>query len=269
MVKKITDLNILLINTPEEAKKYADYNGKTLADNEKAIFDNDLFKDGKNPDGTDKYKVDDIKNAVALLANLKEAQASLPTEKADNDNNLSANGNDLLITFLEQRRNNTIAYRAVNVEKAGISPTDKTPVDAIVKEYQSLQHQRVNRKLEAAKREVDLALISIEKEGEKQDREIEKAQKAIDKNMSIAEANAYKTRVEAIVNALKADLAVGQPGYKILHEMVNIQRRIADVMFKYSSTLPNSLGSIIRTGVADPYSNDPFTKSSYLADDLP
>src|SRR4051812_32067477 len=100
MVKKINDLDIRGINTPEEAKNYPNYNGKPLEDSKKPIFDSTLFK---NADGT--FKVDDIRNAVALLANLTEANDNLPDEKLfdpkTKTTNLTDNGNNLLITFLE------------------------------------------------------------------------------------------------------------------------------------------------------------------------
>src|SRR4051794_40589770 len=115
MVKKRDDLIGIITDFPS-AKNYNDYNGKPLEESEKTIFDNDLLKK-KNPDGTlsTDPDLDKLRDTVALLANLKEAQTNLVTEKSS-ETGLSTNGNALLVALMGERRNNSVAYQLVNEE---------------------------------------------------------------------------------------------------------------------------------------------------------
>ncbi|CAG8473873.1 14671_t:CDS:10 [Ambispora leptoticha] len=269
--KKITDADIIAINTLQKAKDYS-YNGKNLEDNEKTIFDSDLLKvkdaDGnivKNTDGSDKIDEDKLRETVVLLVNLKIAQAELENEKNDAEKNLSKEGNDLLINFLDNRRNNKVSYQLVNTEENG-----EKRVDKIFHDYQTIQYRRINRKLTAEIKAADAALSSISNEVEKQLKEIEKADKELKKNQTQAEARAYRDKVQNIINALKADLKPGQVAYNILNRAVESQRRIAETVYRIKTTLTiPTLGSIIETAVAEPYSDKKYAHPTYLGEGLP
>lgn len=260
MVANITEING--INSIDDAKNYANYNGQPLDNSEKAIF-NSLFLKKTKPDGTLEDDLDKVRGTMTLLANLKEAQAELPKEQSSSEENLSTEGNELLIEFLNERRKDSVAYQLVNTY------TNSEQVDKIIKDYQKVQFRKENKSLKAEERVALAACISIAREGEEKDKKIKEARKVMDENMSIAEAKAYKTRVQSIVNALKADLDAGGVGRRLLKEIFEVQKRTANVIFRVSSSESNSLGSIIETGIKAPYSNSSYTHPTYLSDDLP
>src|SRR5437016_6211009 len=119
MVKTRNDFNLFnglsLVDAIKKAKDHK-YNGKDLDNSEKVIFDSALLKE-KDSTGNEVIKLDDFKNAAALLDNLKKAQAELENEKNRSNLNSSVDGGLLLKSFLEERRNNTIAFQVIDAGK--------------------------------------------------------------------------------------------------------------------------------------------------------
>jgi hypothetical protein len=250
--KQLTELtDVSAIDDIQKAKDYTSYEGGQLNDTEKQIFNDSKLK---NDDGTP--KVDEIQKTVVLLDNLKKAQAKLPGEK-ESATNLTDNGNLFLAALLGEKINNSVAYQLINPQG----------VDKIIKEYQTIQFKRINRSLETEKRSLEIELNSIEKKQKDQTKLVAEAREKMDKHMSVEKAEKYRDNVMLAVDALKADLQIGQVGRKILDEIVELQANVANTVYRVNTTVTvPTLGSIIKTGVKNPYSDKPFTHPTYLAE---
>jgi hypothetical protein len=249
---------ISLTDAINKAKTTIKYNNEDLDDAEKAIFDSALLKE-KDASNNELPKINDFKDTAALLDNLKVAQANLETERKSNTN-LTDGGNKLLTALLGEKINNSVAYQLINPKG----------VDQIIKDYQAIQFRRLNKTLEVKKRSLEIELDSILKKGEEQAREVEEARKIMEEGLSVAEAEDYKDKLKAVVKALNADLASGQNGRKILDRAVQIEKKIANVIYKKDTPGDaSSFGSIIATGIKNPYSDKIYTHPTYLYEGLP
>jgi len=262
MVKKRSDFNA--ITTLDGAKNANYYNGQPLTDAEKVIFDSPLLKK-KKADGTldTNPDLDNVRDTMALLFNYQESKDKLKSERENLTTNLTPNGNELLIVLSEEKRKNSVAYQLVNTDENG-----EKRVDAMVAEYQDILFREVNPRLISEIATKDKELASIFSEGERKDKEIVKkltevSQKEKDELLD------YQTKVNEIVVLLKADLASGQPGRLLLDKVIEGKEKAATVLVKTSNTYPDSVASVIRTGVKAPYSTNSYTHPSYLTDGLP
>jgi len=107
----------------------------------------------------------------------------------------------------------------------------------------------------------------VKKEGI--ERKVKAARKAMDKAPSVADAETYKLRVQAIINALKADVTGGN-GRNILEEEVRMLEKAANVTHRTShSHSTEFLDSIIQTGVSASYLDSPYSHQNFLNSALP
>src|SRR6516162_4533988 len=93
-IKKITDADILAIDTIQKAKDYK-IGGKPLADNEKDIFDNNLLNES---DGT--LDLNKLRKTLVYLCNYKTSKEVVKTQTMG----LNADGQALLNSLLVEQK---------------------------------------------------------------------------------------------------------------------------------------------------------------------
>ncbi|CAJ0915284.1 2121_t:CDS:2 [Entrophospora sp. SA101] len=228
------------INTPEEAREYLNYHGGELTQPEKDIFDDDHLI-------TDKAL---LQNTAELLNNCKKAEANLVTERTS-ETGLSTNGNEFLISLMEPRRNNSLAYQLINTKEDGEGKIDK-----MVKEYQTVLFRKNNKTLDLKLKEALITFAKVSEEEEKVAKEITELEKKYNPQV-LQEQTDLEDKVNAAVTALKDDLRiVNTGGCKFLDELV-----------KNGSNIADSCRTIIQTGYN--VNGKPYTNRTFLLEDFP
>ncbi|CAJ0638445.1 8307_t:CDS:2 [Entrophospora sp. SA101] len=235
------------IDTIEKAKEYPDYHGGELTQPEKDIFNDDRLI-------TDKAL---LQNTAELLNNCKKAEANLVTERTS-ETGLSTNGNELLISLMEPRRNNSLAYQLINTKEDGEGKIDK-----MVKEYQTVLFRKNNKTLDLKLKEALITFSKVSEEEEKVAKEITELEKKYNPQV-LQEQTDLEDKVDAAVTALKDDLRiVNTGGRKFLEFIIENGKKFSEL--NYKSDVPATTehyGSIIKTGYNG--NNKPYTHPLYL-----
>ncbi|CAJ0630610.1 14139_t:CDS:2 [Entrophospora sp. SA101] len=235
------------IDTIEKAKEYPDYHGGELTQPEKDIFNDDRLI-------TDKAL---FQNTAELLNNCKKAEANLVTERTS-ETGLSTNGNELLISLMEPRRNNSLAYQLINTKEDGEGKVDK-----MVKEYQTVLFRKNNKTLDLKLKEALITFAKVSEEEEKVAKEITELEKKYNPQV-LQEQTDLEDKVDVAVTALKDDLRiVNTGGCKFLEFIIENGKNFSEL--NYKSDVPATTehyGSIIKTGYNG--NNKPYTHPLYL-----